>query len=308
MLKTATMPRRLALRVSPLFVVFTLALAGISAITACSSDDVDSSAADPSDPSKTGEYGTSPDKDSPSSEAGPGKKDSSTSDADDAGSDGAPSGDILGTLSGTCGTIAAMLTSPSPSIVNDELTFVAGESYDKASLSPGGQRMFDTANAGGSSTESETMSFEVLHYCEGATLLKTETEVSYEPADAAGGNKITDLLVEIGGKKVGVSVTRAYKPSNLVQTDTEVKALLEKKLGDILVSSSRVLPADKWVKQILHVFTANQAATDAVGRVYPTIDAAVRADTVVLVTETAGGGFIYCDPNPALGSECPPAP
>ena len=36
--------------------------------------------------------------------------------------------------------------------------------------------MFATPNAGGSSLESEVMSFEVLHYCEGATLLKTETD------------------------------------------------------------------------------------------------------------------------------------
>ncbi|WP_146653719.1 hypothetical protein [Labilithrix luteola] len=307
------MPRWLAFRGSYFAVRFAVVFAGLvgfgaSSITACSSDS-GASAAGEEEPGSTGEYGTSPDgDDSPRAEAGPGKQDASKSDAGDAGSDAAPSGDILGTLSGACGTIASMLTSPSPSIVNDQLTFVAGESYEKASLSPGGQRMFDTANAGGSSTESETMSFEVLHYCEGATLLKTETEVSYAPADASGGNKITDLLVEIDGKKVGVSVTRAYKPSNLVQTDAEVKALLEKKLGDILVSSSRVLPADKWVKQILHVFTANKSATDAVDRVYPMIDAAVRADTIVLVTETTGGGFIYCEPNPALGSECPPAP
>ena len=46
-------------------------------------------------------------------------------------------------------------------------------------------------------------------------------------------------------------------------------------------------------------------ATDAVKRVYPTIDAALRADTIVLVTQTTGGGFVYCNPDPALGSECP---
>ncbi len=63
--------------------------------------------------------------------------------------------------------------------------------------------------------------------------------------------------------------------------------------------------SDKWVKQILHVFSVNKAATDAIQRVYPTIDAALRADTIVLVTQTAGGGFVYCNPDPPLGSECP---
>jgi|GEM_PF-810646 len=220
---------------------------------------------------------------------------------------GPPSGagDILGTLaSGSCGIVKTELTQAAPSLENNLLVFVMSETYDKASLSPGGQRLFDTANAGGSSTESEAMSYEVLRYCEGATLLHTETEIAYQPPDDSGANSITDLEVEIGGKKVGVSVTRAYKPPSQTLTDADVKALLVKKLDGINRSSMRVLPQDKWVKQILHVFSVNQAATDAVARTWPTIDAAVRADTIVLVTQTTGGGFIYCNPDPALGSEC----
>jgi hypothetical protein len=221
---------------------------------------------------------------------------------------GPPSGagDILGTLaSGSCGIVKNELTQAMPSLENNLLVFVMGETYDKASLSPGGQRMFDTANAGGSSTESETMSYEVLRFCEGATLLHTETEIAYQPPDDSGANSITDLEVEIGGKKVGVSVTRAYRPASQPFTDTDVKALLVKKLEGINRSSMRVLPQDKWVKQILHVFSANKAATDAIARTWPTIDAPTRADTIVLVTQTTGGGFIYCNPDPALGTECP---
>jgi hypothetical protein len=231
--------------------------------------------------------------------------------ADDAGTDApaddsGPQGDILGTLaSGSCGVVKTQLTQPTPSLENNLLVFVAGETYDRASLSPGGQILFDAPNAGGSSGESEVMSFEVLRHCEGASLLKTETDITYQAPDDAGANTITDILVEIGGKKVGVSVTRAYKPATQPLTDPEVKALLEKKLEGINRSSQRVLPADKWVKQILHVFSVNKAATDAVGRVLPTIEAAIRADTIVLVTQTTGGGFVYCNPDPALGSECP---
>jgi hypothetical protein len=255
-----------------------------------------------------GSGGTTPPVETPPGETPPttppGTTDSGSS--TDAGADVAGSHDILGTISGaSCGTIASLLTSPSPSLLGDALVFVAGETYDKPSLSAGGQRLYDTPNAGGSSTESEVMSFEVLHACDGATLLKTETEVGYTAPDANGGNAITDLEVEIAGSKVGVSVTRAYKPSSQTLTDADVKALLEKKLVGIEQSSARVLPADKWVKQILHVFAATQDASDAVGRVWPTIDAATRADTIVLVTHTTGGGFIYCHPTPALGSECP---
>jgi len=214
-------------------------------------------------------------------------------------------GDILGTLSGSCGIVKTLLTTTSPSYEKNALAFVAGETYDKASLSDDGDRMFDTANAGGSSTESEVMSLEVLRACEGAKLLKTETEVLYA-APVGSQNSITDYLAEFNGTKIGVSVTRVYKPSNQpAMTDTEVKNLLVKKLEGILSSSARVLPADKWKKQILHVFSVSQANTDAVTRVLPTIDASIRADTIVLVTQTSGGGFIYCNPDPPLGSECP---
>ena len=230
-----------------------------------------------------------------------GATDSRSADAES----GAPTGDILGTLaSGACGLVKSELTQATPSLENNLLVFVMGETYDKGSLSAGGQRLFDTANAGGSSTESEVMSFEVLHHCEGASLLKTETEIAYQPPNDSGANTITDLSVEIAGKKVGVSVTRAYRPPSQTLTDADVKALLEKKLEGINRSSMRVLAQDKWVKQILHVFSVNKAATDAIGRTWPTIDAAIRADTIVLVTQTTGGGFVYCNPDPPLGSEC----
>ena len=173
-------------------------------------------------------------------------------------------------------------------------------------MSPGGQTLFDTPNAGGSSTESEAMSFEMLHHCDGAKLLKTETQILYQPPSTTAPNTISDILVEIDGKKVGVSVTRVYKPaSQPPMTDDAVKALLEKKLVGIKRSSERVLPQDKWVKQVLHVFTVNKVGTDAVARVLKNISAADRADTIVLVTQTTGGGFVFCHPLPPLGSECP---
>ncbi len=214
---------------------------------------------------------------------------------------GATPGEILGALEGSCGIVKTQLARPTPTLEQNKLTFVAGETYERANLSPDGQRLFDTPNAGGSSTESEVMSFEILRACEGATLLKTETEVAYSTASGA----ITDILVKIDGKRVGVSVTRAYRPTNQSFPDADVKALIQKKLEGINASSLRVKPEDRWVKQILHVFAANKAQADAVVRVLPTIDAAIRANTIVLLTQTAGGGFVYCNPDPPLGSECP---
>jgi hypothetical protein len=239
-------------------------------------------------------------------EPGTSDDDGGTSDASgraDAGPD-ADDG-ILGTLSGSCGIVKTLLTTKSPSYEKNALVFVPGETYAKASLSPEAARMFDTPNAGGTSVESEIMSFEVLRHCEGAKLLKTETEVQYSAPDPKGGNSITDILVSIGGTKIGVSVTRVYKPASQPLTDADVKTIVLKKLEGINRSSERVLAEDKWQKQILHVFTANKSATDAVTRVLSTIDPAVKADTVVLLTETTGGGFVYCNPDPPLGNECP---
>jgi hypothetical protein len=218
-----------------------------------------------------------------------------------------PFGDILGTLTGSCGQIRAEIGKPTPSVFANTLTFVTGETFDKAFLSDGGDRIFDTPNAGGSSFESEVMSFEILHYCEGATLLKTEKEITYGPVADGGPTTITDLLIEIDGKKVGVNPIRVYKPSNQPQpTEADIKTSLEGKLNSIRGSTARVTPADKWVKQVMHVYTVSQANADAVMRVLPTIDPAVRADTVVMVTRSVGGGFLYCKTTGApVGQECP---
>ena len=265
-------------------------------ITACSSGSTAAPSTDPTPP--RGDAATDPpvvvdDGD----DAGTPKKDAGKDAAGDAGGD-----DILGTLMDGCGgNMSAELTNTAPSFLNDELAFVAGESFTKPFLSPGGQILFDVPNAGGSSFESEAMSFEVLHACAGASLLKTETEIGYDPPSS----KKTDILVEIGGKKVGVSVTRVYRPSTQTLTDADAQSQLEGKLDDILVSSANAVAGDKWVKQVLHIFTASQAATDAVARVVPNIAPAKRADTIIFVTHTTGGGFIYCNPDPPLGSECP---
>lgn len=246
--------------------------------------------------------------DAPASDAASSAQDASADASIDASDGGTWSGsdEILGTLRGTCGTIRAMLRSPAPSLVRNDLVFMAPERYARDTLSPGGQRLYDTMNAGGSSTESEAMSYEVLHFCEGASLVATETEIHYQPPDDSGANSITDLLVSIGGERVGVSVTRAYIPTPMVLSESAVRDLLTRKLVGVNRSSVRVLPADRWVKQILHVFTADATSADLVARVWATLDATTRADTIIVLTATRGGGFIYCNPDPALGSECPP--
>jgi hypothetical protein len=207
--------------------------------------------------------------------------------------------DILGTLQGQCPLVTSQLGSGAYSLHENTLAFASGETYSRSALSPGGQRIFDTPNAGGSSIQSEVMSFEILHHCDGATLLKTEKEITY---DGDAGGSISDILVVIDGKKIGVQPTRVYKPGGM--NDTEVKAVIDKKLQGIKESTARVSAADRWVKQILHVFAPDAARVDAVKRVLAATDPQLLGDTVVVLTLTSGGGFLYCDPDPPLGSEC----
>jgi len=214
--------------------------------------------------------------------------------------------DILGTASGECGAIKGLVKAASSVVVEIPLTFDSTDKYERARLSPGGKVVYDAPNAGGSSKESEVMTYELLYHCDDAALLKTETLIKYGPAADGSPATITDMLVTIGGEKIGVNPKRVFKPLPLSMTDDEVRTQLVKDFQSINGSSARVLPEDKWVKQILHVWVPNTTYYDAVKRVLPTIDAATKSNTIVLITRTTGGGFLYCDPDPAPGAECPP--
>ena len=201
----------------------------------------------------------------------------------------------FGELSGMCGVLnAPELTGAAPVLVRDALAFARAyvDPDDRPLLTTGGRRLAETPNAGGSSVLSEVFAYEQLARCELAPLLKTELEISY---DAPG--KITDLLVEIDGYKIGVSVTRAVAfPFGQPYTLEMARPLLERKLGDIQLSSANVSAADRWDKQILAYLAYDDQAADAVAQAWAETDAAVKADTIVLVTVTAGDDlFIYAN-------------
>ncbi len=201
--------------------------------------------------------------------------------------------DGFGQISGTCGILDDELTSPDPSYAINHIDFGTDpyDASDEPLLTDGGQRIVDTGNAGGNSLYSEAFSYELLHRCELATLLKTETEVQYTTTDS----KITDLLVEIDGLKIGVSVTRAVAwPFDSTYTVDKASQLLTKKLTDIQDSSAHVAPSDKWQKQILYVIAYGQQHADAIHTAWQQLDSSVRGDTVVMVTVSDGDdAFLY---------------
>ncbi len=199
----------------------------------------------------------------------------------------------FGTISGTCGEIDMMeLTDPNSLFFDNAIDFEAEfmDPADRARLSAGGVAILEAGNAGGSSIYSETFSYEVLQRCDMATLVKTETEIVY---DAQGS--ITDLLVEIDGSKVGVSVTRSVTfPRDTPLTEQRATELLSGKLTDIIESSANVSAEDAWVKQILHVIADRPEHVPILQTAWTNLDTAVRTDTIVFVTVTNGADdFVY---------------
>lgn len=203
----------------------------------------------------------------------------------------------FGQLTGECGVLdEEELLSPLPYLFVNQIDF--GETPYAGNLdvlSPGAQEVFTDGNAGGSSALSETFSFDVLYRCELATLVKTETEVLYTTP-----GKMTDILVEVDGVKIGVSVTRAFVMNcSTPYTLASAKSLLDKKLKGIQASSALVAPEDAWQKQILHMLTCGPEHLALVKQAWDELVASpdattVVGDTILIITVTEGDdGFIY---------------
>lgn len=150
--------------------------------------------------------------------------------------------------------------------------------FNKMRLTSEALRIQNTPNAGGSSIESETLSFELLSKFLNARLLKTEMEVTYFPE----GGSITDYVVKMFDRIVGVSVTRAMKFGEAVFTNEDAHALLRKKLKGIKNSSKNTLI--KWDKQVLHVWIYDEAIAVTLWNAWHEIEEEVRANTVVMLT------------------------
>lgn len=211
----------------------------------------------------------------------------------DAAIDAPPAAAGFGELSGMCGVLTSTdLNSASPELVRATMTFARAYSdpADRPLLTLGGQHLAETPNAGGSSGLSEIFAYEELARCEHAALLKTETEIMYD-----GTGKITDLEVQFGTTKIGVSVTRAQAyPLGSTYTYDAASTLITRKLNDIQASSAHVSAADKWTKQVLAILAWDSAAADTMAQAWEMAAPSVKADTIVIITTTNGEDtFIY---------------
>lgn len=198
-------------------------------------------------------------------------------------------------LGGDCGVLDTELLDSSPHLL-DTTVQISPCDYIVEHMSPGALEIWTDGNAGGSSIYSEIFAYEMASQCEDAILLKTETEILY--LDPNG--KITDLLLEIDGVKIGVSVTRAFTwPLGTPLTLARATELLTDKLEDILLSSANVAPEDAWGKQILSVETPTVEDKATLLAAYAALDPAVTADTICWVLATEGNDeFIYVSAEP----------
>ncbi len=194
-----------------------------------------------------------------------------------------------GDISGDCLVLDDEWKSDSPFLFDNAID-LAGQPT-KAELSEGGLKVYTDGNLGGSSIWSEVFAYELLYRCEGADLLKTEGEIDYTDA----GGKKTDLLVEVDGRKVGVSVTRAYHyPPEDGYSLAEATDLLDGKLGDILLSAANAAPDDAWERSILHVIAYDADYAAFIDEAWAALDPSVRDETIVVVTVSDGDDdFLY---------------
>lgn len=197
--------------------------------------------------------------------------------------------DGFGAVTGEVWSItASMIDSAASFTIRNSLDFGA-DPYDAADLtklSAGAQKIINDDGGGGSSLLSKAFAFDMLYRCEGAVLLKSEGEITY--TDPTG--KKTTMLVQIDGRKVGVSVTRAYSfptPADPYLITT-AQPMLESKLQDISLSTANAATADQWSKQILYVIAQSAGHADTILAAWDLIDVTVKGDTILIVTATEG--------------------
>jgi hypothetical protein len=218
--------------------------------------------------------------------------------AADAPRDGGPGVPLagFGTISGTCGVVTpAELDGTTAQWWSGALDFMMDRYDDPAErplLTAGGVEIILDGNAGGSSLYSEVFAYEWLARCEGATLLKTETEIVY---DVVG--KKADLLVEIDGRKVGVSVVRFVQfPFGTDYQLTTALPLVQRKIEDLRLATAQVSAADRWTAQMVVALAYNAQHAQVAMQAWSMLDPMVRGSTLFVTVVSDGDDlFIYTD-------------
>jgi hypothetical protein len=153
-------------------------------------------------------------------------------------------------------------------------------------LSPNAQRTYQESGASaGTAALLRGVSVDALERAWSFRLAYTEGETPYSSAVT---KRVDYVATSTAGLAVAVSVTRAggYTPA----TGASIRALLEVKLNDLQLARSNIVPFVDVRKALLHVFTDRSSCALQVEEQFAAIDAATRADTLLIVTELLGEG------------------
>jgi len=205
---------------------------------------------------------------------------------------GGAGGSSIGTISGETGYILSESSMTTPTFHMNQIDF-GPTGYTEAQfslLTPGAQHILGDFQSG-SSAYSVAFSYEILCRVENAVLIKTGPEIIYNNPSG----KITDLLISVGGIKLGVNVARAIAfPLGNPYTISQAQTLLTQKLQDIQLSTANVRAEDGWEKQILHIFTPDQQHLEVLQAAYALVDSMTKGNTIVYITRTDGvDEFMY---------------
>ena len=200
-------------------------------------------------------------------------------------------------ISGSCGTLDDELLDELPYWVENTSTFAEGFTRAEGTrLSAGAQTILAEGTAGGSSGYSEAFAFEVMHRCEGASLVASETMIRYTtPAPGA----IADLVVDVRGVRVGVSVTRAVTVTGMCMRDgaysmSAASTLLARKVLDLHEAATLVGPEHAWTKNLVFVYADTAEHARVMGLAWEALDASERADTILYVSVSEDmDAFVY---------------
>ncbi|KAJ5066517.1 hypothetical protein M0811_13543 [Anaeramoeba ignava] len=140
-------------------------------------------------------------------------------------------------------------------------------------------------NAGGSSLQSESLSFEILRRELGVKLVANELEIEYdlEYNKKTTGPK-TDYACKIENTIFGVSVTRTqekYQNGNF--SNENASKLFMKKLKSILSSTIHV-KYPQFDHQILHIWTSDAKTIPILKEVFSQIEDSLTRNCTVLIT------------------------
>ncbi len=186
----------------------------------------------------------------------------------------------LGVVSGSCGELAATFAAELPALLINTYLFNEAGNFDSSLLGKGAKKRYDQDNQGGSSLCSEVMSIQLLEECDGALLHKTETEIEY-----ALEGSITDYISMLDGKRIGVSVTRAYKgPMGDDYTLEDATTLLTKKLDGLHDAAANVAAEDVWDHSMLHVWTLRADWVPTLTEAWEALSTETKGAVIVMVT------------------------